>query len=321
MTKVDQISPGVFRFLCGFVNVFFLGSPGDSWVLIDTAVAGDERQIARAAEQIYGAGSRPDAILLTHGHGDHAGSAGKLSELWDVPVYAHKLERPYLTGLCDYPPMDPTIGGFAGFASRFVPMARVDLGARLIDLPDDGALTMLSAWKWLKAPGHTPGHVVFYREADGALIAGDALTTLSLNSAVGNLLKKKVIQGPPEATTTDWPAAEATVRRLAQLNPSVLACGHGSPFQADENTAVQLRTFAALYSPPKRGRYVNHTPTSDETGVVSLPPAPLDPIRPAVAGVALVSVAVCAWLFARRSKIDTNRSFAENDSTRDQDNS
>jgi glyoxylase-like metal-dependent hydrolase (beta-lactamase superfamily II) len=320
MTRVQQIAPGVFRFLCGFVNVFFLGSPGDTWVLVDAAVAGDERQIARAAEQIYGERSRPKAILLTHGHGDHAGSAGRLSELWDVPVYAHKLERPYLTGLCDYPPMDPTIGGFAGFASRFVPMARVDLGARLIDLSDDGSLPSLNEWKWLRAPGHTPGHAVFYRENDGVLIAGDSLTTLRLNSAAGNLIKKKVIQGPPEATTTDWPAAEATVRRLALLNPSVLGCGHGSPLEAADDTATRLRTFAALYAPPKRGRYVNHAPTSDETGVVSLPPAPLDPIRPVVAGVALVSVAVCAWLFARRSKIDTNRSFTEGDSADDQDN-
>ena len=205
MTKVQQIAPGAFSFLCGFVNVFFLGSPGDPWVLVDAAVAGDERRIARAAEEIHGAGSRPEAILLTHGHGDHAGSAGRLSELWDVPVYAHKLERPYLTGLCDYPPMDPTIGGLAGFASRFVPMARVNLGARLIDLAEDGSLPVLADWKWLRAAGHTPGHTVFYCEKDGVLVAGDALTTLRLNSAAGNLLKKRIIHGPPEATTTDWP--------------------------------------------------------------------------------------------------------------------
>jgi hypothetical protein len=100
-----------------------------------------------------------------------------------------------------------------------------------------------------------------------------------------------------------------------------LACGHGNPLLAADNTAEHLRTFAALYSPPKRGRYVKHAPTADETGAVTLPPAPLDPIRPAVAGIALVSVAVCAWLFARRSKIDTNRPVVEKDSADDQDNS
>jgi len=301
MTKVQQIAPGVYRLLCGFVNVYFLGAPGEPWVLVDTGVPGDDHAIAKAAEKTYGKERPPAAILLTHGHGDHSGSAGRLSELWNVPVYAHRLERPYLTGLCGYPPMDPTVGGFAGFASRFVPMALVNLGARLTDLADDGTLPGLTEWRWVKASGHTPGHVAFYRESGGVLIAGDALTTLRLNSAGGNLFKKRSIYGPPEASTSDWEGAEATVRRLAQLAPQVLAGGHGSPFLAGDNLAVQLSTFAALYKAPKRGRYVHIAAHSDETGVVSIPPAPGDPLRPVVAGATIVSIAVCAWLFARRS--------------------
>ena len=56
-----------------------------------------------------GAGAPPEAIVLTHGHFDHAGSALQLAEYWDVPIYAHRLEMPYLTGKADYPPPDPTI--------------------------------------------------------------------------------------------------------------------------------------------------------------------------------------------------------------------
>jgi len=181
-------------------------------------------------------------------------------------------------------------------------MPNVDLGPRLIDFEKSGSLPGTTAWRWLDASGHTPGHTAFYREEDGVLVAGDALTTLRLNSAVGNVLKIRRIHGPPEATTSDWEAAEATVRRLARLSPKVLACGHGLPYLSEDNTPVRLSTFAALYKAPSRGRYAATSVVSDETGVVSVPPAPLDPLGPVVAGAAVVSVAVCAWLFARKSK-------------------
>jgi glyoxylase-like metal-dependent hydrolase (beta-lactamase superfamily II) len=42
--------------------------------------------------------------VLTHGHFDHVGSVIELADYWNVPVYAHKLELPYLVGQMDYPP-------------------------------------------------------------------------------------------------------------------------------------------------------------------------------------------------------------------------
>src|SRR5436190_22099396 len=65
----------------------------------------------------------PRAILLTHGHFDHVGSLGALLRRWpDTPVYAHRLELPYLTGHSSYPPPDPTVGGgFMALASPLFP--------------------------------------------------------------------------------------------------------------------------------------------------------------------------------------------------------
>src|SRR5438105_4618439 len=102
---VKEIAPDVYRFPVAVANAYFVGRPGQSWVLIDAGLPGYRDQFEAAAADLYGEGSRPEAILLTHGHFDHAGSARELADRWDVPVCAHPLERPYLEGK-SYPPPD-----------------------------------------------------------------------------------------------------------------------------------------------------------------------------------------------------------------------
>jgi glyoxylase-like metal-dependent hydrolase (beta-lactamase superfamily II) len=96
------------------VNVVYEGrsaAPDRQWVLIDAGVAGTGSLIEGAAEARYGKGSRPAAIVLTHGHFDHVGALEHLAERWDVPIFAHELEHPYLDGRSSYPPPDPSVGG------------------------------------------------------------------------------------------------------------------------------------------------------------------------------------------------------------------
>src|SRR5690606_16681991 len=98
------------------VNVFMYGAPdaGDrGWVLIDSGVYGSAGAIRKAAASRFGEDARPACIVLTHGHFDHVGALRTLAEEWDVPVYAHELEMPYITGRSSYPPPDPTVGGGA----------------------------------------------------------------------------------------------------------------------------------------------------------------------------------------------------------------
>jgi glyoxylase-like metal-dependent hydrolase (beta-lactamase superfamily II) len=59
-------------------NVYFVRS-GSSWVLIDAGWTNDASRIEKAAESLFGADSRPAAILLTHDHPDHEGSALQLT--------------------------------------------------------------------------------------------------------------------------------------------------------------------------------------------------------------------------------------------------
>jgi glyoxylase-like metal-dependent hydrolase (beta-lactamase superfamily II) len=96
------------------VNAYLVGDPNAAdraWVLVDTGLAYSARRILNAAYKRFGENAHPLAILLTHGHFDHVGAVKELAEYWDVPVYAHRQELPYLTGREDYPPPDPTVGG------------------------------------------------------------------------------------------------------------------------------------------------------------------------------------------------------------------
>ncbi len=163
------------------VNVAFIGSPGGgdrNWVLIDTGVPGTGPLISSAAAERFGPGARPAAIILTHGHFDHIGNVKDLAERWDAPIYAHRLERPYLDGQASYPPPDPLVGGgLMSLLSPLFPKGPIDLGGRLRELPEDGSLPHLPGWRWLHTPGHSAGHVSFWREQDRVLLAGDAFIT------------------------------------------------------------------------------------------------------------------------------------------------
>jgi hypothetical protein len=128
--------------------------------------------IRRWAEKQFS--NPPRAIVLSHGHFDHVSSAKALADHWNVPIYAHALERPYLTGKKEYPaPNAGAGGGMMSLLSPLLPRGPIDLGQRLRDLPasqGDAAFSELPDWQILHT-GHTPGHVSFFRAGDRTLLA------------------------------------------------------------------------------------------------------------------------------------------------------
>jgi glyoxylase-like metal-dependent hydrolase (beta-lactamase superfamily II) len=299
----EPVTPGLARLGIVFVNVYALGEPGGPWVLVDAGLRGSEGYIRRAAEGRFGARARPEAIVLTHGHFDHVGSARLLADAWDVSLYAHPLETPYLTGLSDYPPRDPTMGGAMAHMSRVMPDRGHDFGARVLTLPADGSVPGAPGWRWLHTPGHTPGHVSLLRESDGVLLAGDALATMDLDSWSAYLTRRRGFNRPSPPFTFDWTTTRDTVGSLAGLKPAVVAAGHGLPISG-EGVAQELRGFAEGLDPPRRGRYVGSPPRAGERGVEWLPPPVPDPYaRGVAAGTAIAAGALL--LAARRRKRDS----------------
>ncbi len=308
---LNEIAAGVACLPVSIANVYLVGHPGSSWVLVDTGIPGRARAIREAAEARFGPAARPECIVLTHGHYDHAGSALDLANLWDVPVYAHSLELPYLTGRSAYPPGDPTAPGFMAFLSRFFMPGPVHLGDRVRPLEAGRPVPGMDGWDWHFTPGHSPGHVAFFCNSDATLLAGDAFATVNLDSLLAVLAGKPRVSRPPTPSTCDWKAARASVRLLDALNPLTFGCGHGTPMSGAD-AADELVEFAYHFPIPSHGRYVREPARTNETGVVYVPPAPPDPV-PAVAGalgvVTLTGIMVAVAAQKRRQVAP----FPEND--------
>jgi glyoxylase-like metal-dependent hydrolase (beta-lactamase superfamily II) len=248
------------------VNVMFVSNAqraDRSWVLIDAGVPGTTHSIALAAEKRFGKSSRPAAIVMTHGHFDHTGALKELAERWDAPVYAHELELPFLNGTRSYPPPDPAVGGgIMATLSRFYPRGPVDVADRLRALPADGSVPGMPGWRWIHTPGHTEGHVSFWRAADRTLIAGDAFVTTKQESVYAVATQEPELHGPPMYFTPDWDRARESVQRLARLEPELAVTGHGRALGGTAMRAA-LHTLADRFDDvarPKHGWTVEDQP-------------------------------------------------------------
>ncbi|NML63782.1 MBL fold metallo-hydrolase [Hymenobacter sp. RP-2-7] len=296
---MTQVAAGVHQLLIQrFVNVYFVdaGEPGQ-WVLVDTGLPGSEKTIRAQAEKLYGPGAKPEAILLTHGHLDHVGSAAALAQAWGVPVIAHPLELPYITEQAFYPPADPTVGGSLGFASRFFPREVPSVKDVVEPLPlDSDEVPYLPGWRWLHVPGHAPGQVAFFRAADHTLLGADAFATADHESLPKLLLGIPKISVAGAPFNYNWAQCRESVQKLAALEPRHIGCGHG-PALSGLQALVDLQKLASSYPVPTHGRYHHEPARTDASGVEHLPPPAKDtlPQRAAIVGASL-AVAGATWL-------------------------
>ena len=222
---MNQIAPDVHHIPLmprDGINAYLIGK-----VLVDTGVRPSAGRLAAVVRD-----HQVEAIALTHAHGDHVGSARKLSDEFGLPVWIGAGDRDAAESgkVVKKPSLDkPGIGLVAGLLGDFkgVPIART--------LAEGDELA--EGFTVLDAPGHSPGHVAFWRASDGVLIAGDVFFNMHIVTTAPGLRQ------PPGPFTVDPAQNRASERKLAALAPAVAAFGHGPVIAGD--AGERLQTFVA----------------------------------------------------------------------------
>ena len=198
-------------------------------VLFDAGTRWAERRILREVN-----GHPVDAHVISHAHCDHQGSSAAVVAALGVPVWAPAVEsgcrrirrhRPDGAGQPDHEDSAPHLGGPG------VPVAR-----RLREGDEVAGFTVL------ETPGHSPGHLSFWRERDRALLAFDVIFGRHPITGRPGLFE------PPDRFTLDPGRNRDQIRRLAALEPELVCFGHGPPLRA---AAGPLRAFADSLSPAR----------------------------------------------------------------------
>ncbi len=211
----------------------YLVREDDGFTLIDTGIAGSEKIILASAQPL---GAPIVRIVLTHAHGDHAGSLDALhAALPNAEVIVAERSVPLLKGdLSLFPgePVDKLRGQWIKVTTK--PDRTVVAGNRI------GSLEVVAS------PGHTPDSIAFLDMRDNTLIAGDAYQTRA-GVAVSGVIRP-LFPFPALATWHKQTALESA-RALYALKPSRLGIGHGvvltNPLPAmAQAIAVAERTFA-----------------------------------------------------------------------------
>jgi hydroxyacylglutathione hydrolase len=222
---MNQIAPDAFQLPLtprNGVNAYLLGD-----VLVDTGMKSSAKKILAAL-----AGRTVKAIALTHAHVDHGGAARRISEELGIPIWTGAADREAMeTGVGVKKPAfeRPGLSKVADLLGSF-PGAPVSRDLREGDELSAGFIV-------LDTPGHSPGHVSYWRESDRVLICGDVFFNMNILTTVPGLRQ------PPAAFTPDPALNRESERKLARLEPAVAGFGHGPVLSS--GTAEKFRGFVA----------------------------------------------------------------------------
>jgi hydroxyacylglutathione hydrolase len=205
---VKQLADGLYQ-LSGFppngINVFLMGD-----VLIDAGTRHSGRRIFRQLK-----GRRVAAHALTHVHPDHQGASREVCEQLGIPLWC---------GERDVRAMETRdFGQSDHWVNRMIerawagPPREVDRALREGD--------EVAGFTVIDVPGHSAGHVAFWRQADRALVLGDVLNNMEVLTGIPGLHEPKKI------FTADPARNRESARRVAELQPALVCFGHGPPLR------------------------------------------------------------------------------------------
>ena len=191
------------------MNVYLAGD-----VLLDAATRHSAKRILREVE-----GREVRAHALTHAHGDHQGASHAVCEALGIPYWVGEKD------------VEAAEGGAPAIGKDMPGGIRPKISRRLFAGPGhpvDRALREgdeVADFTVLEVPGHSAGHVAYWRESDRSLVLGDVL--FGLNPTTG----RPGLHEPPDYFTLDPARNRDSARRLAALEPALVCFGHGPPLR------------------------------------------------------------------------------------------
>lgn len=220
---MKQLAEDVYM-LKGFppnaINVYLAGD-----VLIDAATRQAEKRIFKQL-----AGRKLSAHALTHVHPDHQGASHAVCERFGVPLWCGEQDVPRMES------PGAVIGDKLAYSGRTLRWYAAVQHRWWVGPAHPVSRTLregdeVAGFIVLETPGHTRGHVAFWRESDRVLILGDVLNNMNLMTGIPGLHE------PPDFFNVDSAQNRASARRLAALRPALACFGHGPPLRDPDRLA------------------------------------------------------------------------------------
>jgi hydroxyacylglutathione hydrolase len=204
---LKYLAPGVWRlkeFPAPSINVYLAED-----VLIDAGRRWDRRRVFDEIE-----GRQLSMLALTHVHPDHQGVAKDVCEARDIPLACHADDVDAMEGrrpIQEAAPNNP----YNRIIKRIWQGPPHEVG-RVLSEGDE-----VAGFRVIHAPGHSRGEVIFFRDSDRVAICGDVIRNMSYATGLPG------VKEPPEIFTYDPPENRRSIRKLAELGPSLILPGHG----------------------------------------------------------------------------------------------
>jgi glyoxylase-like metal-dependent hydrolase (beta-lactamase superfamily II) len=208
---VREVADGVWQLTTRFPNAINAYLAGD--VLID---AGARRMATRMLDQL--ARRRVRLVALTHVHPDHQGGAHHICTTLGVPLACPTGEVDRMEGRA---PM-PASSVYFRLSDRLFSGPSHPVERRLFEGDEVGGFTVYDT------PGHSPGHIVYFRERDRVAIVGDVIDGMNILTGLPGLYR------PPDLVNEQPAGVNDSIRKLAELRPRVVCFGHGPILRSPE---------------------------------------------------------------------------------------
>lgn len=268
--QVVEIAAGVWHARARHVG-WVLVSEGDEVTLVDTGYPGDRDRVIASLGRIGHQPADVAAVVLTHAHPDHLGSAEYFRRELSTRVLAHECEVANADGSGIEQVSTSAIIRRAWHPdvllwARDVLALKAERVERLssVDTFADDVLDVPGHPVPVHTPGHTSGHCALHLPEQGVLVTGDALMT---EHAVEPTTGPQLM---PDFFNQDTDLARASLLVLGDLAADVVVPGHGPAFRGTPAAAVS----AALQADSARRPSVRHRPIVLSYGaILPIPPS------------------------------------------------